>query len=103
MNLTPEDKINQKIKCPHCGYEYVPAEVMHPNDFLGRPETVLRDALGKLLHVDYERGNEPLSSETYICDGCDKQFIIEPSTTYKVRKEAEELDFSQTTVSLFDN
>ena len=97
------DKTKQYIKCPHCGYEYTPAEIMLPSDFLGRPETLLRDALGKILHLEYEEANEPLQTETYICDGCNKQFVVEPHVTYKVKKEIEELDFTTTTVSLFND
>lgn len=90
------------IKCPHCQYGYAPAEIMHPDDFAGRPTSVLRDALGKVLYQEYREGYEPAASSVYICDGCGKQFIVEPQITYKVRKEVEELDFSSTTVSLLD-
>ena len=44
---------NQKrgpvIKCPHCGYEYVPAEIFMLGDFLGKPTDLIRDPLGKFL------------------------------------------------------
>lgn len=98
------DQINfQIIKCPHCQYNYVPAEVMHPNDFLGKPISIIRDALGKIIYHEYEEGNEPAQVETYICDGCNKQFVIEPVVTYKARKEIKELDFTETVVSLLDD
>lgn len=98
-----DQKIYPVIKCPHCGFGYAPAEVMMPSDFLGKPESVIRDALGKVLYQEYEEGYEPGMSENYICDNCDKPFIIEPIITYKVKKEAEELDFSTQTVSLLDD
>lgn len=95
---------NQKkwptIKCPHCGYEYVPSEIFLPGDFLGRPESLIRDALGKIIYLEYREGYEPLQSEQYICDSCDKPFVVEPVITYKVKKEIEELDFSKECVSL---
>ena len=95
-----QDKIYPVIKCPHCQYGYAPAELFHPHDFAGKPISVLRDALGKVLYQEYEEDYEPGDSCTYICDGCDKQFIVEPIITYKARKEIEELDFSETSVSL---
>lgn len=88
------------IKCPYCGHQYVPAEIMMPIDFIGKPNTVLRDALGKIIYQDYIEDYEPSQKETYICDSCNHQFIVEPVVTYKVRKEAEELDFQETSVSL---
>lgn len=88
------------IKCPYCGHQYVPAEIMMPIDFIGKPNTVLRDALGKIIYQDYVEDYEPSQKETYICDSCNHQFIVEPVVTYKVRKEAEELDFQETSVSL---
>jgi DNA-directed RNA polymerase subunit RPC12/RpoP len=91
------------IKCPHCGWEYDPAEIMMPSDFLGRPESLIKDALGKILHLSYIDDQEPNQTESFICDGCGRQFIVEPQVTYKVKKEAEELDFTQTSVSLFND
>ena len=90
------------IKCPHCQYGYAPAELFHPDDFAGKPTSVLRDALGKVLYQEYREGYEPADTCTYICDGCERQFIVEPQITYKVKKEVEELDFSKTSVSLLD-
>ena len=95
-----QDKTYPVIKCPHCQYGYAPAELLHPHDFMGKPNSVLRDALGKVLYQEYAEGYEPEDISTYICDGCGKQFIVEPQVTYKVRKEIEELDFSETSVSL---
>ena len=96
------EKVKQFIKCPHCGYEYLPCEIMMPGDFLGKPEDMpLRDALGKILHHSYSE--DPCQTESYICDGCGKQFIVEVSVSYKAKKEQEELDFTNTSVSLFDD
>jgi hypothetical protein len=71
-----------------------------PGDFLGRPESLIRDALGKIIYLEYEEDETPLQSEQYICDCCDKPFVVEPVISYKVKKEIEELDFSSNTVSL---
>ena len=95
---------NQKkwptIKCPHCGYEYIPAEIFMPGDLLGESDSLVRDALGKIIYLEYKESYEPAQPEKYFCDNCDKPFIVEPVLTFKVRKEAEELDFTETFVSL---
>lgn len=90
------------IKCPHCGAEYVPAEIFMPGDLIGKPDSVVRDALGKILYADYEEDCEPLATESFICDNCGKPFVVEPVISYKVKKEDEEKDFSTDTVSLLD-
>lgn len=95
-----QEKIYPIIKCPHCGWNYTPAELFHPHDYAGEPTTILRDALGKILYHDYRSGYEPEMQADYICDGCNKKFIVNMSVSYKARKESEELDFSETTVSL---
>lgn len=90
------------IKCPYCGWEYVPAELFNPTDLEGKPEDLLKDNLGKVLYVDYHKNYSPCQVTRYICDGCGKPFVVEPTVTYKVKKEAKELDFSTTTSSLLD-
>lgn len=52
MSTTPKQFV--AIKCPHCGYEYLPAELFIADDLVGTPESngVVRDALGKILYVD---------------------------------------------------
>ena len=39
------------IKCPHCGYEMIPAEIFYPDSLLGTPKTIVRDALGKIIYL----------------------------------------------------
>lgn len=98
---TPLKKNWQVIKCPHCGYEYVPSEVFMPGDLLGKPETVIRDALGKILYVEYEEDlDEPNFEEHFVCDHCDKPFVVSVATSYKTREEDEELNFQSEYVSL---
>ena len=88
------------IKCPHCGAEYVPAEIFMPGDLVGRTDSVIKDALGKTIYVDYLEDEQPATSETYTCDICGHTFIVEPVIQYKVKKQTEELDFGSDTVSL---
>mgnify|MGYP006896766191 CR=1 FL=1 len=69
---------------------------------MGKPETVIKDALGKIIYQEYDEDDEPCQIEHYCCDNCGKSFVVEPTVTYKVRKEDEALDFSSESSSLLD-
>ena len=90
------------IKCPHCQAQYLPAEIYMPNAFLGKPEDLVKDSLGKIIYEDYREGQEPEMIEHYICDYCDKPFVVEATVTYKSMTEEPEKDFSTQYVSLLD-
>jgi len=90
------------ITCPHCGYQYVPADIFMPEELTGRTTQIVRDALGKIIYQEYDEDEEPCQVEHYCCDECGKPFIIEPVITYKVKKEDEALDFSDLSSSLLD-
>lgn len=90
------------IKCPHCGANYLPGEIYMPGSLIGQPEDVVKDSLGKLLYEDYSEGKEPDMVEHFICDYCDKPFIVEATITYKTREEEPERDFKNQYVSLLD-
>lgn len=89
------------IKCPHCGWEYEPGEIYLPDVLLGYPINVIRDALGHIIYTEYKPYKEPCSTEEFWCEHCDRPFVIEAEITYKSKPQDEELDFSNTTVSLF--
>jgi hypothetical protein len=74
-----------------------------PGDLLGKPKSIIRDALGKIIYLEYESDSEPAVSEKYFCDECGKPFIVEPVVTFKAKKEIEELDFTEKFVSLLDD
>ena len=80
--------------------EFAPAEIFMPGELIGKPETVLRDALGKIIYQEYDEGSEPAQVGHYVCDECGKPFIVEPVITYKVKKEEEAKDFSDLSASL---
>ncbi len=62
-----------KIKCPHCGAEYMPSEIYIPSDFLPKFEDLTKDDDGKIVAV-YER---PMNlDEEYTCDKCGHRFAI---------------------------
>lgn len=90
----------QVIKCPHCGAQYLPGELYMPGAFLGRPDDIVKDYLGKIIYEDYHVGEEPDMLERYQCDYCDKPFVIEATVTYKTLTEAPERDFTEQYVSL---
>jgi DNA-directed RNA polymerase subunit RPC12/RpoP len=97
--------INHKssiIRCPHCGAEYLPGEIFMPGAFLGRSEDIVKDSFGKIIYEDYKAGQEPDMLERYICDYCDKPFVVEATVTYKTREEEPENDFKTQYVSLID-
>lgn len=88
------------IACPHCGWEYLPCEIFYPGSSLGKSDSVIRDALGKIIYEDYFE--EPEFQEKYECDNCHKPFVTEVTLNFKACPEKEEFDFSTTTVSLLD-
>jgi DNA-directed RNA polymerase subunit RPC12/RpoP len=72
------------IKCPVCGYEYLPAEIYLPNEFLGKPRDIVRDINGKILGFSGVKMND---TESYRCDNCNTLFNV-VFTTYFNSKEA---------------
>ena len=99
---TPEQKKWPVITCPHCGYQYTPADIFIPGELIGKPETVIKDALGKIIYQEFSEDDEPCAVEHFICEECGKPFIVEPVVSYKVKKEDEALDFSSLETSLLD-
>lgn len=72
------------IKCPQCGYEYLPAEIYMPNAFLGKPRDIDREhTTGRILEY---MGNSMNLSETYICDNCDTEFKVTANINFNTQK-----------------
>jgi DNA-directed RNA polymerase subunit RPC12/RpoP len=91
------------IRCPHCSTEYLPGELYMPGSLIGQPDEVIRDSLGKIIYEDYHSElREPNMVEHFVCENCEKPFIIEATVTYKTREEAPENDFQSQYVSLLD-
>ena len=88
------------ISCPHCGAQYLPAEIYMPGAILGRPDDLVKDALGKIIYEDYKEGQEPDMIEHFTCEFCNKPFVVEATITYKSMEEEPEKDFSSPYVSL---
>lgn len=91
------------IRCPHCGAEYLPGEIYMPNAIIGQPDDIVKDSFGRIIYEDYftpER--EPCTEEHFVCEYCEKPFVIEATVTYKTREESPENDFSTEYVNLLD-
>ena len=99
LNTTRKTPI---LKCPHCGAQYLPGELYMPGALIGQPEDIVKDSLGKILYEDYTEDNEPNMIEHFICDYCDKPFVVEATITYKTMAEEPERDFQSQYVSLID-
>ena len=63
----------ETIECPHCHYEYLPAEIFIPSAFFGKPYMIDRDENGKIS--TYEGSSVDLF-ETYTCDKCNHMFRV---------------------------
>lgn len=68
------------ITCPHCGREYLPAEIYFPKQFFGTPEDIDRDAAGK---IEVYGGNPMNLTEEYVCDECGKEFKVSAQISFK--------------------
>lgn len=67
------------IKCPHCGAEYLPAEIYIPTDFLPKCKDVVKDASGKFITCSAGNMN---TAEEYTCDYCGHRFTVEAMLTF---------------------
>lgn len=83
------------ITCPHCGREYLPAEIYIPTAFFGHPEDIDRFENGEIEVYD----GAPMNLvEEYNCDYCGEDFIVTADVRFKtVRKN--EPKFNQVYVS----
>lgn len=68
------------IRCPHCGWEYLPGEIYYPNDFVGKPWNIIRDAQGNILGYD---GDDMNTAEYFQCEHCNKEFKVDASITFR--------------------
>lgn len=69
------------ISCPHCGRQYLPAEIYYPNEFFGRPHDI--DRLNGLKIESY-LGQSMKLDEDYECDNCLRKFRVTAKIQFKV-------------------
>lgn len=62
------------VRCPYCTREYMLADIIIPQFFLGKAKIVERDYLGNIINkVGYQ---EPVHRWKYNCDNCHRDFDI---------------------------
>lgn len=82
------------IKCPKCGWEYLPCEIYYPNDFLGKTHNIARDDKGQILFFD----NKSMDThETFICEHCDCQFVVDAKIEFKSKID-DKYNFDENTI-----
>ena len=80
INFKMKPRKFETIDCPHCGRQYLPAEIYMPKSFFGKPHTIVRDVYGQIL--DYEGSSLELE-ETYTCDKCGTTFEITAKISFQ--------------------
>ena len=88
MHMNKEEK-RLIIKCPHCGQEYLPAEIFIPSEFMGKPEGIIKEDKG---NIEFYSGNNMNLDEEYICDKCGKKFFIQTDISFKTIKENDDFN-----------
>lgn len=89
--VTMENKDRHIIRCPKCGAEYLPSEIMYPESLLGRETCVSKDSDG---HIIFSDGEAPSYSDEYTCDYCGCTFDVKATVSYS--SEVDSLhDFSR--------
>lgn len=94
-----QDKKIELIICPHCGTEYLPAEIYYPKHFFGNPQNIEKLNNGKIEHFD---GKSMDLEEIYQCDACNLKFKATAKISFKT-SEISKYDTSKAYVtSLFE-
>lgn len=73
--------MNNIIKCPNCGREYLPGEIYIPERFLGKPKDLERNADGKII-ADY--GSAMDLEESFECEFCGCAFKVRADVKFIV-------------------
>ena len=95
-NIGNNEKL-EKIICPKCGREYLPAEIYYPNNFLGKPQNIDK-IQGKIESFD---GKSMDLEEQYQCDSCDCTFKVIAKVSFKT-SEVTKYNMSQYKTPLFE-
>jgi hypothetical protein len=74
-----------------------------PGSLIGQPDEVIRDAFGKIIYDDYySELRKPDYVEHFVCEKCERPFVVEATVTYRTKEEVAEKDFTTQYVSLID-
>ena len=83
---------NLIIKCPYCGYEYLPCEIFYPDLVFGHSKVITRNEDGNIIFSD----GEPMQlSEDYVCDNCNKKFTANVDISFASQESLEEKMFDE--------
>lgn len=75
------------IKCPKCGAEYLFEEIYYPQEFFGKPLTVVRDENNKIIYFSDTSLN---TTEEYTCDYCDCHFEVNAKIVFDTKELKDE-------------
>ena len=94
-----DNDMNKYIKCPTCGFEYLPGEIFTPKHFVGEPKNVIRNNIGEVL--GYE-GIEMDLDESFVCQNCDTEFEVHAKVNFVVGDDSDNDENKTVAVSLFE-
>ena len=83
------------IKCPHCGAEYLPEEIFYPDSVFNKNLKVVRDEEGKIVFTNEDSFD---LSESFECEHCGKEFIVESKVTFETHAVKEKSLFEEETI-----
>lgn len=86
------DKNFTVIKCPKCGYEYLPAEIFLPSSFLGKPKNIIRSDEGV---IEFFNGETMNVKEEFECENCEIVFETKSIVTFTTEYD-KKIDFDDT-------
>lgn len=79
------------VKCPKCGFNYLPAEVYYPDKLLGHPTNIVRSDKGEVISYG---GSSMDLTEYFQCEHCGANFKSMGIVKF-VPYPQEDLDFDE--------
>lgn len=83
------------IKCPKCGAEYLFEEIYYPQEFFGKPLTIIRNEHNKIIYFSDSSLN---TEEEYTCDYCNCHFEV----TAKIVFDSKEIE-DEDVIKIYDD
>ena len=71
----------KKIRCPHCGAEYLFEEIFVADTIFGKPK-IVKDENGR---IEYVGKDDASLSEEYYCDYCHNKFVTTVDFSFTTR------------------
>lgn len=88
------------IKCPCCNAEYLPSEIFYPDEFLGTPKDIVKNANGG---IEYFSGDSMNLEEEYVCDVCNTKFKVIADVMFNTSQDDLHSMDKEHTTTLFKN